>query len=437
MAFALAAMGSIILLFCIAYPKFGFYLLITFVFFISFFERLLNTDLHVGLIPKIITGAIFIGILLKKVIHREKILTQANNPITYIYLLYIIYLGIEAFNPNIDSLVGWTSIFTGSILFFLYYLAATYIFSNKREITFFLKFWLALGLFSALYGCYQQWFGLPPWEYHWLLSDPHRFALLYQNGFIRKYSFMADPPSFGILMASTAILALSLAIGKITMPKRLLLIFTGLIMLVAMSYSGTRMATAVIPFGILFSSMLTIQNKKTILFLGIAMIIGLGIMFMPVYGSGVLIRIRSTFHPQEDPSMQVRALNRKRIQPYMHEHPIGGGLNTAGGAGLENYPNHPLAGFPPDGMFMQTALEQGWIGFGLLLIMMFSVLKYGIHQYYNCRNNETKFIYASVLSTIFCWYMAQYAQSGQGAFNIAYLYMASLALLVRLGSFEV
>ncbi|HVW99583.1 MAG TPA: hypothetical protein VHA52_03955, partial [Candidatus Babeliaceae bacterium] len=92
----LVILGSILLLFFIAYPRFGFYFLLVFVFFVSFFERLFNIDFQVGVVPKIFTGAIIIGILLKKVIHREKILKEANNPITYIYILNILYIGLES-----------------------------------------------------------------------------------------------------------------------------------------------------------------------------------------------------------------------------------------------------------------------------------------------------------------------------------------------------
>lgn len=435
-AFALAALGSAILLFCIAYPKFGFYLNTAYVFFICFFLRLLNVNLYIGAVPKILIITLLIGILLKKIIHREKIWSHAGNPITYIYLIYILYVGIEAFNPNINSLAGWTDYFIGTVLSFLYYLIAIYLFDSKREIKFFIKFWLILATISALYGCYQQWFGLPKWEYRWLTADPHTFALFYQNGFIRKYSFMADPPSFGILMSVTGIMALCLSLGNFSPKKRLMLILSGIVMILSMSYSGTRMATALIPFGLLFFGMLTIQNRKTIILLATAFIIGVIVIFMPVYGNGVLVRVRSTFHPQEDASMQVRELNRARIQPYMHAHPIGGGIGTTGAQGLENYPNHPLAGFPPDGAYMQLALEQGWIGLLLGLLVLFVILKYGIHRYYRSKNLETKIIYAAVLTVIFCWYLAKYSQIGSGAFNSLYLYTPSLALLIRLHTFD-
>lgn len=429
-------LGSILLLFCIAYPKFGFYFLIVFVFFVAFFERLFNADFQVGIVPKVLTGAIIIGILLKKVIHHERILSSANNPITYIYLINILYIGLEAFNPNIDSLKGWTPVFIGSILLFLYYVAGTYVFESRKAIKFFIKFWLILAFITAVYGCIQQWFGLPPWEYKQLLNDPHTYALFYQNGFLRKYSFLADPPSFGILMGSTGVMSLCLSLGNYSNIKRILLVSGGVVMIVSMSYSGTRMATAVIVFGLLFFGLLTIQNRKTILLLSTIAIFTLIILFLPIYGNGVLIRIRSTFHPQEDASMQVRDINRHEIQPYMHRHPIGGGINTSGGRGGEIYPNHPLAGFPPDGAFMQTALEQGWIGFGLLLIIMFSILKYGINKFYRSSDREIKMIYAVLLSVIFCWYMAQYSQTGQTAFNIVYLYMASLAIVARLHTID-
>jgi len=429
-------LGGIIVLLCIAYPKFGFYLNIAYVFFVCFFQRLVGVDLHIGLVPKILTLAILVGILLKKIIYRRKVWQHVNNPITYVYLMYLLYVGLEAFNPNVDSLIGWTPFFLGSIYTFLYFPIAIFVFDSKREIRFFFKFWLGLAFIAALYGCYQQWFGLPPWEYRELLSSRRNLALLYQNGFIRKYSVMTDPPSFGILMSCTGIMALCFALGNFTTKKRIGLLSIALVMILSMSYSGTRMATALIPFGLLFFGMLTIQNKKTIILLGFAFIIGVTVIFMPVYGNGVLIRIRSTFHPHKDASMQVRDLNRKRIQPYMHSHPIGGGIGTTGGEGLLDYPDHPLAGFPPDSGYLQLALEQGWIGFLLGLVLLFVVLRYGIHRYYRSNDYNERIIYAGVLTAIFCWYMAKYSQIGSGSFNNVYLYMSSLAVMVRLDSFR-
>lgn len=432
-AFLLAV---VITLLCIGFPRFGFYFLIAYVFLICFFQRMVSEDFPIGVMPKLITLAILMGIFLKKIMHREKLFVNLNNPITYLYLAYSGFLLIEAFNPNISSLKGWVPLFVGNLFVFLFYIVSTYIFSTKKEVVFFLKFWLVLATLTAVYGCIQQWFGLPPWEYNRILSDPHTYALFFQNGFMRKYSFMADPPSFGILMSSTSLLAFCLALGKVKRAQRNVLIIIGVLMALSMSYSGTRMATALIPLGLLFYGMLTIQNKKTIIFLGISVMIVLVINFLPIYGNGVLVRVRSTFHPDEDASMQVRDLNRKSIQPYMHANPIGGGLGTAGGPGMENYPGHPLAGFEPDGTFMQTAIEQGWIGFLLFIIVLFFILRYGIRQFYLSRNSENKVIYSALLTAMFCWYMAQYTQIGISAFNIVYLYMPTLAILVQLRKFE-
>lgn len=428
--------GLGLLFVCIANPKLAFYITITYVFFVYFIQRLVRVDFHVGLGTEAMTITLLLGVLIQKVLHHEKIWHHLRNPITYLYLIQVIYLGLEALNPNIDSLIGWNGFYRRFVETFIFFLVSLYLMNSKKEIFQFIKFWLVLTFLTALYGCYQQWIGLPSSDFAWATANPLRYGLLFQYGFLRKFSFLSDPVSFGILMASTSVLAFSLAIGQKKTNRILLLSFMGLIMTLAMSYSGTRTATVLEPIGIAFFAMITIQNKKTVIFLGLSILIFGGLIFSPIHSSSVINRLRSAFHPETDPSMKIRDINRKRIQPYMHAHPMGGGLGTTGFPGLVNYPNHPLAGFPPDGQFVQDALEIGWIGFLLELLFYFIVMKFGVHNFYHCRDPQIKNLYASLTAVMMCWVVSEFSQGATGAFNITYLYLPTLAIMVRLRHFD-
>lgn len=53
-------------------------------------------------------------------------------------------------------------------------------------------------------------------------------------------------------------------------------------MLLGMAYSGTRTATAILPAGLGFMGLLTIQNKKILILLGAIFLIGI-IFFSHLY----------------------------------------------------------------------------------------------------------------------------------------------------------
>ncbi|SFV32961.1 O-antigen ligase family protein [Thermoflavifilum thermophilum] len=427
----LVIVSLIVLFISIAYPGIAYYLDILYGFLTYFFIRLLNLSIPVSTGGEFLTGAIFVGIILRKIIHHERLWHHIHNPFTYAYVIILIYFGLEAFNPNAYPPVGWMKIYPVTVMGFVFYLISLYLFKTEKEIYFFIKFWIIIAFLVALYGCMQQWLGLPPWEYRRLMSDPHTFGILFQGGFIRKYSTLSDPAAFGVFLSGTIVFCISILLMKLSVKKSALLIIAIIFMLLGMSYSGTRTATAVIPFGIIFLGLLTIQNRKTLIVIGGVLLIGTALILSPLQ-NGVLNRVRSAFHPSQDPSMIVRDLNRRSKQSYMHHHPIGGGIKTTGFEALELYPHHPLAGFPPDSVFVQNALEIGWIGFIIQLITYFIVLKFAIHQYYHQPSHRHKIIFAGFAAALFTWFLSDYSQGAISNFSISFIYNGILAAMIKL-----
>lgn len=412
-------------------PGVAYYLCILYAFSIYFFIRLLNTKIPVSTGGEIIVSGIFIGVILRKIIYHERLWRHTNNIITYMYIVVLFYMALEALNPNAYPPVGWGKVYPITVMEFLFFLISLYLFQTEQQIYFFIKFWIALATLVALYGCIQQWIGLPPWEYRQLMSDPQTFGILFQSGFIRKYSTLSDPAAYGVFLSGSAVFCISLLLMKLPFKKIMLLIPAIILMLVGMAYSGTRTATAIIPAGIIFLGLLTIQNRKTLILIGGFLLIGAMLIMSPIQ-NGVLNRVRSAFHPGKDPSMLVRDLNRKSKQSYMHHHPIGGGIKTTGFDALQMYPHHPLAGFPPDSVFVQNALEIGWIGFLLQLVYYFVILKFAIHEYYHQQKTAHKFIFAGFAAALFTWFMSDYSQGAVTNFSISFIYNGILAAMVKL-----
>ncbi|PZR07132.1 MAG: hypothetical protein DI539_24005, partial [Flavobacterium psychrophilum] len=216
--------------------------------------------------------------------------------------------------------------------------------------------------------------------------------------------------TFGILMAAAGVFCSILALGPVGTKNKIILSISALLMFISMSFSGTRTATAIVPVGLIIYILMNITNRNTLILLFISIIGFCVILFGPFYG-GVVTRIRTTFEPSKDASMNVREFNRKRIQPYIHEHPFGGGVNTTDGEGEALAPGHPLAGFATDGGYLKTALTTGWIGLILLMAVYFTTIAIGVTNFYRAKNPFIKSMYGAYIAFFFALLVANYTQS--------------------------
>lgn len=428
--------GIIVVLTCLANPRVGFYFIILFTFFVYFLQRVLDRLLPLGGMTEVLIISTFLGVTLKMILKREKSWPHAANPISYGFALILLFVAIEVFNPNSATLNGWFFSFRKLLELALLYMTSLYIFDSLKSIKFFIKFWLLLAFIAALYGCYEQWFGLPGFEYKWIISDPAGFRILLQGGNLRKFSFLADPPTFGALMSVSAVFCLILSMGTLPLKKKSMLVIMAVFMLLGMSFSGTRTATAMIPAGVLIYGLITIRHKKTVLFLGFFSLGLATLILAPIHSNSTINRLRSTFNASRDPSLNVRDANRKFIQPYMHSHPIGAGPATVGAEGQKYNPGNPLSSFPPDSAFIRDALEYGWIGFGLILIFYFIIMKVSIFNYYSSRNPEIRIFYAGIITVIFSCLVADYSQNIIGQITISTIFYPLLGAIVRLKDFD-
>jgi cell division protein FtsW (lipid II flippase) len=289
---------------------------------------------------------------------------------------------------------------------------------------------------TGLYGCIQQWHGLFGFEVNWVMASEKRFGLIYINGNFRKFSTMSDPTGFSVVMASCAVFFLILAGNKRKTFNKLMLIIGSVIMLLGMIYTGTRTASVMAVGGIVMFVLLTFNKRKTRTFALFAGIIFAVLVYGPFYGNASLNRFRTSFIGSQDESYKVREMNRAFIQPYIYSHPIGGGLGTTGGSGLQYYPDHYLAGFPPDSGYLKKALETGWIGLILNCILYFTILKYGVTGMFRSKSRKRKLLYAAAVSAIFSFYIAEFAQEAIGQITDMVVYYPLIAILLRLRNFD-
>jgi O-antigen ligase len=306
------------------------------------------------------------------------------------------------------------------------------IFNSYKNVKSFIRFLFIISTISALYAIKQQWFGLFDYELKLLMSDPLGWGLIFVGGEIRKASTMADPAQFGIVMSVCAVFFMIIAINQLKPLNKTILLTGSIFMIMAMGYSGTRTAYAILVVAMAFYMLLNINKKSTRVFAMVAIPVILFILYAPIYGNKTIQRFRTTFVGGKDESYKVRILSRAFIQPYIRSHPIGGGLGTTGYEGARDHPGHYLAMFQPDSSYVRRGAETGWSGLAEICILYFIVLYTGIKGFFSVKNEQVKTIAAACISGIYAFYIAEFAQPALGQITDSVVYYPMLAILLRL-----
>lgn len=425
-------------IFSVVYPMVGYCICFILSFFLLLPARFTNATIMIptGLIPEYFSYLTLLGVLVKQQYRKELTAQFWNHAIVVISLILLALYFLEFFNPAMGSKLGWFNYTRKQISFVVFLVISYMLLNSRRNIIFFMRFWVVVSTIHALYCCKQQWFGFTNLEYMWLVSDPERYALFVNGAFVRRFGLLSDPASAGIQYACSTALVLVLGLQTKQFKKRVMYLTLAFFHFMASSYTGTRTATLMIVAGMTFYCILTLYEKRTIV---VSVVFGFGLLlllFAPIYNNVIINRLRSTFEGSKDPSAMTRDNNRHFVQPYVYKHPIGGGLNTAGLVGQTYNPGHYLSMIPPDSGYMQVMMEQGPIGLALMLISYYIFLRTGIRNFYRVRDDYIKTLYVANLVSIFTLLVAQFSQLAIGQYPSVLYFYAALALLMKLHKFD-
>ena len=424
--------GLILIFVCITNYMLGYAIAMGSGFAIFILSRYFMGAFPVGWIVEFMIYASSLGLLTDSIIKRKSIVDGVYHPITVFFVLYLLFIVWQLFNPEMHSVVGWFTFFRRQVMVFLLFILTANIIVSIDEIKWLLKLWFTFALISALYAILTQIFGLPAFEDAWVMASSNRQNLYYlMDGFKRKYSLYTDPAAFGMDMAVSTLILGILLFTTDSKKNKITYLLLALICMFGAIFSGTRTAYLMIISGIFLFLLIRGINRNTFL-IGIGFVaIFIAIMIAPVYNNLFINRIRSAFYFKQDASLQVRNINREKIQPYIHANPIGGGVNTSGGQGNDHNPGHYLAGFPPDSGYLRAALETGWIGLILLLLFHFVILRSGIYSFFHSTDQWIK--KAVLLSTIsiFSLVIANYGQEPFGQIPSCFLFCICIAIIVK------
>ena len=430
------AIGVPVAIASISSLRLGFYALLVYSSMYSMIFIVTKGVVPAGVICEVLLLITLVGLLVRHFMVEKLDWSSLWNPVFIILVIDYCYFVFQAFNPNAQGFNAWFVAFRFATYKFLALFLAFAYFQTKENVNTFLKIVLAFSVLAGVYAIKQEWFGLFSFEESWLHADEKRYKTFVLFGKIRKWSLLTGPTEFGLLMAWACTMALSLVINPVLSAwKRILLAISMPAMALGMLYSGTRTAFAMLPLGLAFYFLLTMNKLKTIIIGLVVVCFFLVIYFGPFY-SGPIMRFRTTFKGSDDPSMNVRNVNRQRIQPYIYSHPIGGGPTTTGAPGLQYAPGHPLAGFPPDSGYLKEALERGWVGLLIVMSLHFTTLYVGIRNYFRCTDPLIKSIYAGLISGFFALCVANYAQFAWSAKPMDLILVSTYILMFKLTTFQ-
>jgi putative inorganic carbon (HCO3(-)) transporter len=414
----------------VVYPKFGIIVVLIMAYLLFLLMRI-GVSGPIGVIMDVMQALLMLGVLIaQKREHNWEIL---KGPISTMIVIWIVYNLLEIANPSAESRVAWLYTIRSLAIVMLSYFVFLYNIRSVKFIRLIFKIWLAMSLFAALYAVKQEYIGFSDAEEAYLHSDPGIASLLLIDGHWRKFSIFSDPVSFAYNMSMSAIFCISLISGNLKLWKKIILGSLTVLFLVSMLYSGTRGANVLVPAAVFLFAILK-YNRKVLIFAGIAFAFLVILINVPT-GDPNLSRFQTAFRPNQDASYKLRKFNQKRIQPYILSHPIGFGLGSTGTWGKRFGNNSYVAQFQPDSGYVRVSVELGWVGLLIFCMLMFTVLKTGINNYYQIKDPELKTYCLAILLIIFAYNIANFPQEALVQFpsNVYFsLDMALLTVLFRL-----
>ncbi len=421
----------------LTFRNYGFGIFILFIYgsFLFTLYRLIPGDFPYGTAFDVLIVLIFLSMVIYFK-GREKFQWKFNEPITITQLIFYGYFIFQIANPNAVSVGAWlaSARFLALLLLFFVFL---HFFDKIKNIKHFNTLWMVLAMLIALYGIQQEYFGLRDFEWEWIYDSPNRYALYFIWGNMRKFSFLSDPSAFGLFLAFSGTSCLMMVFGPFSNGKRAGFLLMALVSFFSMSFAGTRTAYAVIIVSVFLFILLNLRNVKVIVVNLALVTIFIVLMVGPFYG-GPLNRMRSTLNFTEDASMAVRDAKRIQFQAYIQSNPIGGGVNTAGNAGLRYSSGHLLAGqYDPDSGYLRTALEMGVVGLLLFLILNASVAITGILNHFRLKDPLLKTYNMAFMIPFFGLSVAHYTQDALLQKPILIPVIATYALMIKLKDLDV
>lgn len=401
----------------------GIFIMVVASFFLSVALRLVP-DIPVGIGLDLMILIMVSGSIYK--MQYERNWSGLKSPLTVVLVIWVIYNLAQIVNPYAASRVAWFYVIRPAVGYLMLYFLVWQSMRTAKDTQRLFNFVLFLSAIAGVWGIYQGLFGYFSWELsHVIRTDT--IHLVFNNGRWRAFGPIGSPAQYGIIMAAMCCLSLNVALGSSGLRSKVMYVLVGGICLMAMVFSGTRSSFIIIPI-YYFVKVVISRNRKlwvSLAFAGMALVV---VAKMPTSNYHIL-RIQSVFKASEDKSYQIRANNRKMITPWIMKHPIGGGLGSTGVWGQRFSPGTFLANFPPDSGIIRVAVELGWIGLIIFLIIYVTAFLKGLMAYWCMPQSIQKIQVAGILCMLPPLGIVELGQEVAGVFPMSLLFWVLLGLL--------
>lgn len=415
------------------YPILGLYCAIVFGFLLLGINRYAS-GIPMGIVLDGLLILTYVALFFNR-FHKRIDFAPAKKDITLISFIWTGYFVFQLINPEAVSTEAWFA-GRGLALYMLLIVPLTLLFidtNKKLDVVFIL--WGILSLMATAKGIMQDTIGVDFAERKWLNEGNALTHIL--HGKLRVFSFLSDAGQFGANQGYSAVVASIVAF--VQKDKRIKLFFAvvALLAFYGLVISGTRGALSV-PFAGL-AAFFILKKDKVKLIAGFILIASFFIFFKYTFigqGNPEIRRMRSAFNP-DDPSLQVRLNNQKKLKGYLATRPFGGGIGHAGGKARKFAPNAFLSNVPPDSWYVLIWAEQGIVGLTLhLLILFYIIIKASFKIMFRIRDPIVKMKMAALVSGMFGIMVASYGNMVLGQMPTSVLIYMSMALMLNSEVFE-
>ena len=297
---------------------------------------------------------------------------RTQNLMLFAITIWSVFCTLEVLNDTCGLGINVTAWYTGvrMMAFQLVYIFLVFsIYISSPEILMkYIKLWLFLTLFSAIWTWKQQNIGFTPKESSFLYGRGATTHIIQGGTLIRYFSTFSDAANYGCHAAASAVAFIIFGITSKIKKEKILFLIVAFVVIYNMFASGTRTAI----FCIFAGFAVYIVLSKSIKIAVPAIIIG--VLFFSILaftnigqGNQQIRRMRSAFD-KEDASGNVRDINQATMKKYMKDAPWGIGL----GMGNDNVPANNkfnrMATIAPDSEYVFIWLRTGKIGITIFVI---------------------------------------------------------------------
>jgi hypothetical protein len=416
-------------------PSIGLWSAIILGFVLLGTARYISYDLKIGLGLDIVLVLTYIALIMNRFYERVD-WRPAKKDVTLLAFIWFCYSILQFFNPEVQSHAAWLSGMRGISLYMMMVIPLALLFiTDKKKLDVFLLIWGIFSILVTIKGIIQMTLGPDPWEQLWLNSSEGQTHIIF--GHLRAFSFLSDAGQFGANQAYTGVVMFIVALSEKSRKRKLFYLLVAFLGFIGMVISGTRGAISIPIAG--FALFLVLRKSGIVLVTGIVLLALLFVFFKFTYigqSNQYIRRMRSAFNPN-DPSLQVRLENQKKLMTYLSSRPFGGGIGHAGVKAREYTPGSYLSGIATDSWYVLIWAEQGVVGLAMHLFILFYILIKGSWLImYRIRDRMLKHKMAALASGMMGVMVASYGNAVLGTMPTSLLIYTSMALLLNSGELD-